>query len=659
MSDIRKNLILSAKLDDAQLRKQFEILKKEMGKTFSVDGGSLNDLKASIKDIAKEFGVQLKKELEGIRGQKGKMQGQASSNKIDMSNITSIQVKEMQVANMVVNSLTFKNGSGDNSGSSGPSGNGGDSSDENNGRGNRRNKTLLKIGAAGLALQQGVSSIINIQQTLAERNNRFSRDLDAGHGVEGIAREAGRSRFGMAVAGGAGGALAGGALGAKIGGGIGTFLGGPAGTGVGGAIGAGIGGIVGGVSSYLGTSNAVGELSKEQVQLLSDAEQRARSISPLRQQMMAGGGTSRGTMTDQMRMGSRQYGMSPEDTLQSMLQARETLGNKGASESFNQIMGNQRFLGISAGTTANSIETMAGASGESRSMMASKQSEIIKKGVAAGLDVSKSGRFLQTTAQYLQATVGFGRTDVDSATSRLANLASGFGGGQVTDTSLTQAQSLAQMLQGESSSIQGLSGAANLNQVQGISSKYGGFGTGTSLALAGMSSNAKGEDILSVLSEGQRTGEVGKNVDLASAVKDLQAAKQQDSTMALMQQVAGGNNNLALGAMGAESNFQGNFSTESLLGRQRAGQGNISGGMMSAQEAIESAKSDVQKSPEFQLDVAQFTRNAESAGKGLETFTSVTEQMTNQMKKLLSDLEAAQKRFQDMSRATGYSGIKR
>lgn len=662
MADIRKNLTLSAQLDDSQLRKQLEILKKEMGSAFSVDAGSLNDLKSSIRDIAKEFGASLRKELDGVRGPRSKAAKQDNNkSEVDTAEIGSIQVKEMTVANMIVNSMTVKGQEAAAGGRGGAVGGGGGDQPREEGPAEflSKNKTMIKLAAGGVAAQQMVSSLISVQQTMAERNNRFARDLDAGLGVEGIARQAGREKLGLALTAGAGGALAGGAVGAKALGALGSFFG-PVGT----AIGAGIGGLggaaIGGMSAFMGTSNAVGELSKEQVQLLADAESRARSISPLRQQMLAGGGVSRETLTDQMKVGARQFGMSAEDTLQAMLTARETLGNQGAAESFNQIMSNQRFLGIGAGTTSQAIETLAGTGGESRSAAANKQAEVIKKGVAAGLDVSKSGKFLQTTMQYLQSTVGLGRTDTDAATTRLANMAAGLGGGQVTDTTLQQAQTLAQMLQQESSSIQGIAGAANLSQIQDISSKFGGFGTGTSLALAGLSSNAGEQDILSILAEGQRTGEVGKNVDLAQAVKDIQSAKQRDATMDFMTKIAGGNANLAFGALGAEQNFQGNFTTESLLGRQRAAQGQITpGSIMSATQAIEGAKAEVQKSPEFQLDVAQFTRSTESASKGLETFTTVTEQMTNQMKKLLTDLEAAQKRFADMSRQTGYGGIQR
>lgn len=668
MADIRKNLTLSAQLDDSQLRKQLDILKKEMGSAFSVDAGTLNDLKSSIKDIAKEFGATIRKELEGIRGSRSKQNSQAQSKAdLNVSEIGSIQVKEMTVTNMVVASMTIKNGTGGGGGggTNGPGipGGGGGGEEPSGGASDwlKKNKTMLAAGAASMAVREGISSIINIQQTMAERNNRMSRDFEAGLGVEGIARAAGRGRLGMAGAAGAAGAIGGGILGAKAGGALGTFLGGPVGTAIGAGVGAVGGAAIGGASSFFGASNAMGELSKEQVQLLADAEARGRAISPMRQQLMAGGGFNRDTMTDQMRMGSRRFGMSAEDTMQTMLQSRGILGNQGAQEAFNPIMENQRFLGIDAGTTSQAVETISGAGGGSRGAAANRQGEMIKRWIAGGLDVSKAGKALQATTQYLQNTVGLGRTDTEAANTRLTNMAAGLsGGGPMTDIQIQQAQTLAQLQHGESSSIQGLSGAANLNQIQGLSSKYGGFGTGTSLALAGLSSNAGEKDILDVLAQGQNSGEVGKNVDLNQAVKDIQAAKQKDATMDFMKQLAGGNNNLALGVMGSEQNFQGNFTTESMLGRQRAGEGNITpGAITSATEAIEGAKADVQKSPEFQLDVAQFTRSTESAAKGLDTFTTVTAQMTDQMKKLLADLEDAQKRFAGQARETGYGGIKR
>lgn len=684
MSDIRKNLTLSAQLDDSQLRKQLEILKKEMGNAFSVDAGSLNDLKSSIRDVAKEFGSTLRKELEGIKGQRGKtgsVQGQKSD--LNLSGIDSIQVREMQVTNMIVNSIVLKGSAQGLSTIGGVPESIGGAAAVGGGEGGKPPITSsrrfgglagslgVRLGAglgAAAAIGETYEGIQEVRRTQAEMQNRFSRDLEQGLGVQGISREAGRGRFRA----GAFGALAGGARGAAAGaallGGAGAILGSAAPVvgnltlgGLGAAVGGIGGGILGGVRGAYRGLTGEGELTAEQTALLADAEARARAISPLRQQMMAGGGVRGATLTDQMKVGARQFGMSAEDSLNAMLQARETLGNKGAAESFNQILGNQRFLGIGAGTTAQAIETMAGAGGESRMAAAAKQADVIKKGVAAGLDVSKSGKFLQSTMQYLQTTVGLGRVDTEAATNRIAAMTQGLAGaGPVTDVQLQQAQNLAQLIHGESSSIQGISGAANINQIQQIAQKYGGLGTGTTLALAGMSSNAREEDILSVLTEGQRTGEVGRNVDLAKAVKDIQSAKRQDSTLQFMNQIAGGNQNLAFGVMGAEQNFQGMYTTESLLGRQRAAQGQITpGAIQSATEAIEGAKAEVQKSPEFQLDVAQFTRSTESASKGLETFTTVTEQMANQMRKLLVDLEAAQKRFADASKQTGYSNISR
>ncbi len=656
MSDIRKNLTLSAQLDDSQLRKQLDILKKEMGKAFNVDAGSLNDLKSSIKDIAKEFGVQLRKELEGIRGARSKGAQMAAKSDLNISEIGSIQVKEMTVTNMIVNAMTVKGSAGGSGGTGGGAGVPRARGDEGGGGGSEgpsdflaKNKTLIKMAAAGLGTQQMVSSIINIQQTMAERSNRLSRDFDAGLGVEGIARQAGRNRMGMAMTAGIGGGIAGGAVGAKIGGGIGSFFG-PAGTAIGGALGGIAGGIGGGMSAYMGTSNAVGELSKEQVQLLSDAEGRARQLSPLRQQLMAGGGISGDVMTDQMRVGARQFGMSGEDTLQSMMQARESLGNRGAAGAFNQIMSNQRFLGIGAGTSAQAIETFAGASGEGRAASTTKQAEIIKRGVAAGLDVSKSGRFLQTTMQYLQNTTGLGRVDTDAATNRIAGLAAGFGGGEVTDMSLQQSMTLAQQLRKESGSMQGLSGAGNMLGVAGIGSQFGGFDTGTMLALSKMEANATDDDIMGILSQNQGGAQKG---DLAAQVKAVRDFKNSDIMGNFVDQLAPGNMGSFL--MAEETGG----STQDVLGRRRAMAGRLTPeALAGAGEALEGAKAGVTGSSEFQLDVAQFTRSTESAARGLETFTTITGQMVTQMKTLLDDLTAAQKRFDGMARQSGYTSIK-
>jgi hypothetical protein len=649
VADIRKNLILSAKLDDSELKKQLALMKKELGSSFSVDGGTMNELKSAVKEIGKEFGAQLKKELEGIRVPRGKAgAGQpASSNSkqdFNLSGINSIHVKEMFVANMVVQNM----GGSPASGGTGGGGSGGTPSAGGSGFFSQ-NRGFLKALGGGATVVQGIQSYLDIRQTMAERENRFSRDLDAGFGVEGIARESGRNKYGLAGAAGVGGALAGGALGMKGGAALGSFLG-PLGALIGGAVGGVGGAAIGGLSSFFGVSNAQGELSKEQVQLLSDAEQRARALSPMRQQLMAGGGISPDVMTDQMMIGAKAYGMSGDQTLQAMLQARQFLGNRGASESFDQIMGNQRFLGIDAGTTASAIETMAGASGMSRGSAAQAQAEVIKKGVAAGLDVSKSGKMLQTMDQFVQGAVGLGRLDTDQAGTQIASLAQGFGGGNVTDITMRQAQSYADMLRQQSSSVEGLAGAANIMGIQQIGASAGGFGTGTTLALSKLQSNATSEDIESILAEGQRTGEVGKNADIATIVKQVQAFKQQDQAMALADRMIGDKNTASF----IMTQERGTTMQDELAAR-RAQAGVITPqAMAGAAGQIADAKGQVQGSQEFKLDVASFSRNAESASQGLKNFGTIAEQMTAQMTKMISDLKVAQDRFNEMSAATGY-----
>jgi hypothetical protein len=657
LADIRKNLILSAKLEDAQLKKQLEILKKELGKSFSVDAGSLNDLKSSIRDIAKEFGSQLKKELDGIRSPNNKAgTGQASSSNsspnVNMSGIGSIQVKDMTVTNLVVqNMIGGAAASGQAPGGGGsPSQSGGPPSQGSGGGGFlSSNRGFLRALGAGVAIQQGVSSFVDIQQMLAERSNRFSRDLDSGSGVEAISREAGRQKLGLATTAGVGGALAGGYLGMKGGAALGTAFG-PLGTVAGGWIGALGGAAIGGARAFLGTSNAVGELSKEETQLLSDAELRALAISPMRQQLMAGGGISTGTMTDQMQVGARGYGMSPQETLQAMLQARQFLGNQGASENFDNIMGNQRFLGIEAGTTAGAIETFAGAGGTSRAAAGQAQADIIKKGVAAGLDLSKSGKMLQTMDQFVQNAVGFGRLDTDQAGTQVASFAKGFaGGGPVTDIALRQAQNYADVIRQQSSSTQGLAGAANIMGLQEIGASFGGFGIGTLLALAKLQSNPTEEDVLSVLSEGQRTGEVSKNADLASAVKQVQKLKSEDQAALFIEDKLG--KNLG-GAFLAEER---GGTMQDVLGQRRAREGGLTAAdLAGAGGQIGAARGGVQASSEYKLDVALFTRSAEQAGKGLETFGSITNRLVEQMTTMLSDLKVAQGKFNSNAESIGY-----
>ena len=136
---------------------------------------------------------------------------------------------------------------------------------------------------------------------------------------------------------------------------VGSFLG-PLGTLAGGVI----GGAGGAIAGAIGASNLAGEVNVAKTKPIQEAFDRARGISPMRLQAMAGtnlGTTGINTLQTQ---GTR-AGYGPEETLQAFMSAKGALGGKGASEAMDDLLRRQRYLGISAGTGAQAIEAFAGA----------------------------------------------------------------------------------------------------------------------------------------------------------------------------------------------------------------------------------------------------------------------------------------------------------
>lgn len=277
--------------------------------------------------------------------------------------------------------------------------------------------------------------------------------------------------------------------------------------GIPGAIVGGLGGLGASVVSGTFKKGMVGaeQLGVEEFlarnQIAGQAFNRAQSIMPTRVEAMRGGSVNSRELTDLQFRGAGQ-GFGVEQTLQQLLESKAFLGKQAATAlpELQKIM-NQTGMGV--GEQAQAIESISGFGGNTIGASVSKSVDILKKGVAAGLDVSKSGQFLKTTASVLEQQAGFGKLDVDKISNILAGFAQGFAGNKVTtEADLRQAQQLFNLQRNESVSEQGLSGINNIMSIQESFQKRGKkLNTQTLLALSALPTGAKAEDIQQALSE--------------------------------------------------------------------------------------------------------------------------------------------------------------
>lgn len=195
------------------------------------------------------------------------------------------------------------------------------------------------------------------------------------------------------------------------------------------------------------------------------ALQGAKQMRQMRVASMRGTGFMPAYMSSLQDIGADQ-GFSGEETLQQFAGGKQFLG-RDIGDLLPSLQKRMQMTGMGVEDQAAAIETlMSSRKGTSSGFAANQSFELLKKAVAAGLDVSKSGKFLQTTADFISSTQGLGQLDSDSIAQKLIDSAAGFaGGGPITSANLSQAAQLQEILSKESISQSGLSGLGN---VQGI-----------------------------------------------------------------------------------------------------------------------------------------------------------------------------------------------
>lgn len=604
MANLKKELRLIATLDDAAFKKQLESLKKSMGKDFSFGNSDLSGLKEAFKNIAKDFSKDLKEALKGVsigggksgisgmggsggdpfvqearfkakqhreaqreqdklfdREQRAKAQEyfreQRAKEKVIMTQARESEKerrKDMDASNKrfgeearrrlelrrldsspisrAMRGMGFGEGA-----ARGVAGAAEGMYDRTFGR--------LPLGArmlggatAALAAPQAIQGQIRgIRTALAQRDQAQSLGFLRGEGLGAMVEQSGRndtlSKVTGALSGGAMGAAKFGALGAGIG-----AIAGPAGMAVGGALGGTFGAISGGIKGAMSNSEEEAKARREQIRIIEESVNRAQALSANRVGVMRGGvGSS--SLNFLQGVGAN-AGFSPEETIQQAMDSKQFLGGRN----MNLIEGFQSMFnatGADVGLQAQASEVFAGAGGTSMGVGASQSFEIIKKAVAAGLDVSRSGQFLKVTADYVQANVGFARMSGEDIGGRLARSAQGFaGGGEITNTAMEQARSLQEMLRSESTSTSGIAGLGN---VMGLQSAFGKAGqsldSGSFLALSNLSGDASKADVMGILKN-----KGGMSDEVMSGLADSILSNKQNAM------------NIGLGSIGGDANLQ-------------------------------------------------------------------------------------------------------
>lgn len=606
MADIKKTLLLGVKLDDSAFKSQMQALKKELGQGFSIKPSDLNELKAAFRSIAKEFSEELRGVISELKGLKG--------------------------APMAT------------SGPQGPAGRGSQPAQPDEGGGPERRPTprLGRGMAAGAAGVVGIyGAVQSFRETLAEREFRSLQDQAQGKFLEDIARQSGRQALMPKLIGGGAGLLGGIGAGALTGGAFGSIV-----PGIGNVAGMIGGGIIGGIGGAFGGgllgSQREGELNVAKIRPLIQAFEEARALSPSRLSAYSGAGVEPLFLNNAMRTGAG-MGFGPQETMRQFLQARGTLGNRQALSSLDQLQEQERFYNVDVGTGARSISALGFASGRGGAFSQSIQESIIKRGVASGLDLSKSGQFLRTVADFAVEQAGTGRVDVERISMQLAGYAKGLGGGQVTDESLEQARRIAETVGREGTSTSGISGLGNIIGMQQAFKDAGvPMTTEAFLAVQNLGPNATNEDISKALSQ---YGGIAPGEQRDKLAQSIAGYKQNVGNIGAGQ--FGGIGELLL-------DRERGLRTEQGFGfREAQGTSITPRDMDMAEFYTNQARNNVTGTPEYKLAQAEASRATESSIAGFERFDLGIARATSGLDELQKALTLTNQRLMEMAGKLG------
>lgn len=244
-----------------------------------------------------------------------------------------------------------------------------------------------------------------------------------------------------------------------------------------------------------------------------------------RADLLAGGSFTSESLTGLQGVGS-QYGFGSQDALSRLTTGRQTLGNKffegsQGKSNFGEMSDLERRYGIDMGTSATNVEALrsTSSSGMQGGQALSLQREGLKKAVSAGLDASRTGKYLETTSSYISSNSGFGNMDLEGMSDSIINMARSFanqgGRDDITGTDLDRAKSAREAFRSDSMSMGGIAGAGNYLGVTGAMKDAGISDPGVLLAGMSLSSDADDKSISQML-EGQNLSDDQKSKFITS-----------------------------------------------------------------------------------------------------------------------------------------------
>jgi hypothetical protein len=352
------------------------------------------------------------------------------------------------------------------------------------------------IGRAAGSLASGGASAVQFNEYLqtlgASRRYEATSNLLSGQNISQYSKDYGRSSnmFGQGLVG-AGGAFAG----AKLGAGIGALGGGVPGALVGGLAGA----AVGGIGSVLGYQEYRANRFQKETQPVQDAQNSAMGLNSQRLNMIKRGGSA--ALLNLNEAQGAAYGFAPGEANSQYETLQGMLGNQGAASTITSARRLNMNTGASIQDSGQLLQSLQGGNRQGFGQNAMSLEMVVSRGMANGLDRSKTSKFLQETSNLIASTTGFAQLNTGSVTDRFTSLASSFGNGTIDDTSMAQARDAFARQQQGSFARGGLEGLGNVLNMNDLSAKYGLKVGGQDYSnLLGTSANARVEDILPALS---------------------------------------------------------------------------------------------------------------------------------------------------------------
>lgn len=208
------------------------------------------------------------------------------------------------------------------------------------------------------------------------------------------------------------------------------------------------------------------------------------------------------------------FGFSQDEVLDQMNSVKSSLGNSQMTGSnMGLMMENTRRYGTSSGLQGQAGDALRSFSGDGMSAGQGlrAQSDQIKRGVAAGLDASKTSRFLEATSDYVTSSGGLGSLDINEITRNLAGLTQGFasasGRSESTVSDIDRARQAQSIFKQESTSTSGISGIGNIASILDSAREAGvDLSVGEFMSLQNTSSEAGAGSILETLSGNKASG---------------------------------------------------------------------------------------------------------------------------------------------------------